>query len=291
MTCEGNAGFYERGSTASAPLRADYSVLMWNHPGFGCSTGKPWPREEAAAIDVVFQFALTQLGWKERDIVIYAWSIGGFSGTWAAMNYDHIRGLVLDATFDDTVPLAQHMLSIAPASIIERGIRSYLNLDIRRQLAQYDGPVVMIRRLRDEVMAFVEHVPDEPSLRKVNRINYLFKSLLRERYPNVFRRDEVHEVVDDWLAASEDERELIYAKYEMVPAECRVILENYVNERQEHMPPEASVFPLLIGVNLELPVRQAMALYLASRYMIEVDMTHGKSLPTEKFVVPHHPWE
>lgn len=37
VCCEGNAGFYEMGAT-SAPLEAGYSVLGWNHPGFGGSS-------------------------------------------------------------------------------------------------------------------------------------------------------------------------------------------------------------------------------------------------------------
>ena len=39
ISCEGNAGFYEIG-VLSTPLDVGYSVLGWNHPGFGGSTGK-----------------------------------------------------------------------------------------------------------------------------------------------------------------------------------------------------------------------------------------------------------
>lgn len=39
ISCEGNAGFLEIG-VLSTPLEAGYSVLGWNHPGFGGSTGK-----------------------------------------------------------------------------------------------------------------------------------------------------------------------------------------------------------------------------------------------------------
>lgn len=37
ICCEGNAGFYEVG-VIGTPLEAGYSVLGWNHPGFGGST-------------------------------------------------------------------------------------------------------------------------------------------------------------------------------------------------------------------------------------------------------------
>lgn len=37
ICCEGNAGFYEIG-TMVTPIESGYSVLGWNHPGFGGST-------------------------------------------------------------------------------------------------------------------------------------------------------------------------------------------------------------------------------------------------------------
>ena len=59
VSCEGNAGFYEVGM-AKTPLDAGYSVLGWNHPGFGGSTGSPFPDQEANAIDTVMQFAINK---------------------------------------------------------------------------------------------------------------------------------------------------------------------------------------------------------------------------------------
>lgn len=43
--------------------------------------GVPFPQNEANAMDVVIQFAIHKLGFQLSDIVIYAWSIGGFTGT------------------------------------------------------------------------------------------------------------------------------------------------------------------------------------------------------------------
>ncbi|XP_014118506.1 PREDICTED: abhydrolase domain-containing protein 16A-like [Pseudopodoces humilis] len=54
ICCEGNAGFYE---------------------------GVPLPQSEANAMDVVIRFALQQLRFPAPNIVLYAWSIGGFPGT------------------------------------------------------------------------------------------------------------------------------------------------------------------------------------------------------------------
>lgn len=43
--------------------------------------GVPFPQNEANAMDVVIQFAMHKLGFQLTDIVVYAWSIGGFTGT------------------------------------------------------------------------------------------------------------------------------------------------------------------------------------------------------------------
>ncbi|UYV62829.1 ABHD16A [Cordylochernes scorpioides] len=124
ICCEGNAGFYEYGIMVT-PLAAGYSVLGWNHPGFAGSTtvlphewksvaspivlvqGVPFPDQDTNAIDVVIQMAIHKLGFQPSNILLYAWSIGGYSATWAALNYPDISGLVLDATFDDILPLAK----------------------------------------------------------------------------------------------------------------------------------------------------------------------------------------
>lgn len=42
--------------------------------------GVPFPQNEANAMDVVIQFAVHKLGFQLNDIVVYAWSIGGFTG-------------------------------------------------------------------------------------------------------------------------------------------------------------------------------------------------------------------
>ena len=51
------------------------------------SQGVPFPQNEANAMDVVVQFAMHKLGFQVGDIIVYAWSIGGFTGTDAGPCY------------------------------------------------------------------------------------------------------------------------------------------------------------------------------------------------------------
>ena len=105
ISCDGNAGFYEIG-TVGTPVEAGYSVLGWNHPGFGGSSGSPFPQEEANASDAVMQFAIQHLGFKPDEIIIHGWSIGGFTASVLAMNYPDVKGVIIDASFDELLPLA-----------------------------------------------------------------------------------------------------------------------------------------------------------------------------------------
>lgn len=59
-----------------------------------CAQGKPYPNQEQNAIDVVMQFAINKLGFKVENIVLFGWSIGGYTATWAAMNYPGVKGVV-----------------------------------------------------------------------------------------------------------------------------------------------------------------------------------------------------
>jgi hypothetical protein len=93
ISCDGNAGFYEIGVMAT-PLEAGYSVLGWNHPGFGGSSGAPFPQQEVNAADAVMQFAIQQLGFRPDQIILHGWSIGGFTASWLAMSYPDVQGVV-----------------------------------------------------------------------------------------------------------------------------------------------------------------------------------------------------
>lgn len=123
-------------------LRIGYSQLAFNRPGFACSTGTPWPQIDANAVASVIDFAtkvcyvcrgfsycsftlityggvvtsallfcsrfvcLQALGWQPHNIMMYAWSIGGYTAGRALLAHPDISGAVLDATFDHVLPLA-----------------------------------------------------------------------------------------------------------------------------------------------------------------------------------------
>lgn len=80
--------------------------------------GVPLPSQERNAIDVVVQYAINELDFNIEDIVMYGWSIGGYTATWAAVNYPDLRGLVRTLS-------AHYCLTSGNASLI-MALRQYI---------------------------------------------------------------------------------------------------------------------------------------------------------------------
>ncbi|XP_035214771.1 phosphatidylserine lipase ABHD16A-like [Stegodyphus dumicola] len=274
ICCEGNSAFYENGITLT-PIKAGYSVLGWNHPGFGSSTGTPYPDQELNAIDVVMQFATSKLGFNIENIVIYAWSIGGFSATWAAMNYPDIKGLVLDATFDDLVALAVARMPPSWKPLVVRTIRDYMDLNNAEQLSKYNGPVLLIRRTKDEIIS------TRPSRSiQTNRGNELLIKLLQTRYPKLVNNDTLW-AVREWVSGDKAHQTIVWSQQGIEEELCIASLASYIEEN-------GCEFPLQIGDSLPADLKVQLALYLADKHMIDFDSTHCVELPARMF---HLPWD
>ncbi|KAJ7985620.1 hypothetical protein DPEC_G00353960 [Dallia pectoralis] len=273
ICCEGNAGFYEVGCM-NTPLEGGFSVLGWNHPGFAGSTGVPFPQNEANAMDVVIQFAVHRLGFNLRDIVVYAWSIGGFTASWAVMSYPEIQAVVLDASFDDLLPLALKVMPDSWRPLVTHTVRQYMNLNNADQLCKYQGPVLLIRRTKDEIITTTG-----PEDIMSNRGNDLLLRLLQFRYPKVMTDDGVR-AVREWLGASNPlEVTSVYSRYEVDDDWCTSVLQSYQSEKGQ-------LFPWSVGEDMTLDGRRQLALFLAGKHMRNFDATHCTPLPFSEFAAP-----
>ena len=56
--------------------------------------GQPFPEQERNAIDVVMQYAIHKLGFEPNQIVLYAWSIGGYTAAHAGVLYPDLKYMV-----------------------------------------------------------------------------------------------------------------------------------------------------------------------------------------------------
>ncbi|KAL3859893.1 hypothetical protein ACJMK2_010078 [Sinanodonta woodiana] len=273
ISCEGNAGYYEIGSTVT-PLDAGYSVLGWNHPGFAGSSGVPFPEQEQKAVDTVMQYAINKLGFTPDNIVLFAWSIGGYSATWAAMNYPDVKYVVLDATFDDLGPLAVAKMPEYFSNLVFYSIKKYFDLNNVAQLCKYPGPVLLIRRSRDEVIT-----TKDPLSIFSNRGNDLLIQLLQYRYPNIVDSTTVG-LLREWVANERTGQADLLSEHQVEPNFCESVINSYVEAH-------SFTYPLEVGEGLPQAQKNQLALFLASKYMEDFDSTHCSPLPTSFL---HEPW-
>ncbi|XP_053994786.1 phosphatidylserine lipase ABHD16A [Hylaeus volcanicus] len=272
ITCEGNLGFYETG-IISTPLYKEYSVLGWNHPGFGSSTGLPYPLQEENAIDCVMRFAIDRLKFSEEQIILYGWSIGGYTATWAAMNYPSIQSLVLDATFDDILPLATTVMSSSLEGLVRNIIRDYFNLNIAEQLNRYNGPILLIRRTEDEVVC----VPSNTLAG--NRGNMLLNKLLLRRYPHLFLESpECGAFLTRLLSADVSTKKSIIETVNVDEQRCLELIAKDIEKNGGTI-----YYPSTLGQNCDSKMKQQLILFLVTMYMKDQPSTHCAPLATDLF--------
>ncbi|VDL61115.1 unnamed protein product [Hymenolepis diminuta] len=261
ICCEGNAGFSEIG-IVSVPLNEGYSVLAWNHPGFGSSMGMPFPEQEKNAIEAVVLFALHHLHFEPEDIRLFGWSIGGFTATWAAMHLPRVGGLERITGKDElsrrAVPIFGEKI---PVSMVQR----YFDLNNAEMITRYPGPIRIIRRSNDEL---ISTDPDNPS--NSNRGNFLALESYREHNGIVgetmlpilqreFRKEMLNFACDD-----DDD-------YGGVSLEVR----------------RSVPFPSHLGEkDISDAMKRSLLIYLASKYFVEAQGSHCSPLEERCFQDP-----
>ncbi|XP_054156741.1 phosphatidylserine lipase ABHD16A-like [Oppia nitens] len=272
---EGNAGFYEFG-TMGTPLDIGYSVLGWNHPGFGGSTGLPYPQNVINAMDVVIRFAIERLGFPLNSVLLHGWSIGGFPVSWAAQSYQQVKGLVLDASFDDVLPLAENAMPPALNPIVRNLIRTYFNLNISENINRFNGPILLIRRLRDEIIS-----TNRLEQLRSNRGNDMLYKLLSNRFPVLMASDEIKKTLASWLLANPADQATLMMRYGVTDELC-------LNQLLTYMKENGVDYPLNIGDNIDMTIdmKIKLVLFLAKKHMKHYDSTHCTPLPAILFEEP-----
>lgn len=263
ICAEGNAGFYEIGIMGT-PLELHFSVLGFNHPGFGGSTGSPFPKEEQNAADSVIQFAIQSLGFAPENIMLFGWSIGAYDVVWLASQYPNIKGILLDATFDDLVILALPRMPESISSIVRIAIRDYCNLNNTDLITQFNGPVSMIRRTEDEIIAV------EEGQMSTNRGNFLALHMLKYRFPNIFKPEQIkyaQKLLSKTLDHSKSSDDQM----------CLSLIMSYVSEHG------LASYPLKIGEDYSEEQLNQMTFYLLKNHLQDYKSSHCTPLPAEFF--------
>ncbi|XP_053204120.1 phosphatidylserine lipase ABHD16A-like [Panonychus citri] len=278
ITCEGNMGYYEC-SSIWCPLTAGYSVLGWNHPGFGSSTGQPFPEAEVNAIDTVIKFALEKLCFNQESIIIYGWSIGGYTSSWAAMSYPFVRGLILDASFDHINSVLSTKIPRISRPFWLSSMKKHFNLNVSEQLDYFPGPVLVIRRTKDIITTDI--LSDQIMS---NRANYIIINLFKRRFPMLMNDTGTALALKCWLSGDTNQQNRIMIDYNVDFVNCQSLLKMFLDKHGRR-------FPVLIGSELDEKTRISLILFLASKHLLDFDETHTCPLPVRYFIEPWNLFE
>jgi pimeloyl-ACP methyl ester carboxylesterase len=152
-------------------------------------------------------YAIEKLHFPLKNIIIFAWSIGGYSAIWAAVNYQDIQGLILDAIFDDVLPLAQRQMPLSISKLVEKSVRYYLDLNNLQLLKLYNGPFYLIRRTQDEVMNLIRDKFES------NRANDILLSILPYRYPLIYNNNEILSLLKEYITSDKIQKNHLRDRY------------------------------------------------------------------------------
>eukprot|EP01135_Chromosphaera_perkinsii_P010820 Nk52_evm15s2241 gene=Nk52_evmTU15s2241 len=268
ITCEGNGSYYEMGVMLNI-VPQTYSVLGWNHPGFGDSSGVPSLENEQKSIDTLIDVATKKLKFPIDKIIVYGWSIGGYPAAYAATKYQNLGGVILDATFDHVLPLALERMPKSIDGLTKAIIAGYFNLDVIGNILSFKGPVIVTRRTRDEMMG----------VRPYNRANVIIREIVRSRYKKYPVVDD--EVLQRWLAEPEQCESSIgysHTDADIVGRCCSVLFSVFVSGSD-------SVREETLNAMTSLE-RKFVTIFLARWHLVDIESTHCDPLPISKWRHP-----
>jgi pimeloyl-ACP methyl ester carboxylesterase len=124
--------------------RRGVSVLAYDYPGYGTSTGTPSEKAVFAAAEAVFDYAQRTLQIPGERIVLYGNSLGSGPACWLAERYP-VSGLIIRGAFSSTFRVMTR-IKLLPWDVFD-------NL---KRLPKIEAPVLILHGKRDRIVTF-EH--------------------------------------------------------------------------------------------------------------------------------------
>jgi pimeloyl-ACP methyl ester carboxylesterase len=150
LYCHGNSGnLSQRGGILRCWADVnDGSILIFDYPGFGRSTGRPGEQSCCAAGEAAWNWLTAEQQIPPRQIVLLGTSLGGGVATELARVHD-CRALVLVKTFTSVPDMAQAVVPWLPARYLVRH-----RFDNLSKLPQIHRPVFIAHGTADTVIPF-----------------------------------------------------------------------------------------------------------------------------------------
>lgn len=99
-------------------FRVNYHIALYKDVSV---QGLPYPEQEKNAMDAVIQFAINELKFEPDEIIMFGWSIGGYTAAWAAVNYP-VKALV-----NIVLSLLTHKCAMSSSSIHKNKRSSFID--------------------------------------------------------------------------------------------------------------------------------------------------------------------
>ena len=122
--------------------RRGYSVLAYDYPGYGRSSGRPTERGVYAAIDACYRYLAVQEGIAPRTIVLHGRSLGSGPSVDLAAR-EPVGGLILENAFVSAFRVMTRV-RLLPWDKFEN----------ERKISDVDCPVFVIQAERDDVVGY-----------------------------------------------------------------------------------------------------------------------------------------
>lgn len=139
-------------------VEAGYSVLAYDYPGYGLSTGKTSEEGCYTAIEATYKYAIETLHYTPDQILLYGRSLGGGPSCWLAAQ-NPVAGVILESTFTSTFRVMTRR-KIVPWDIFD----NYNKID------QINAPILIIHGEADEI---VPHSHAVQNFKKAREPKYL----------------------------------------------------------------------------------------------------------------------
>ncbi len=118
------------------------SIIAYDYPGYGSSSGAPSERSVYAAVDAVYEHATTHLGFPPERVLLYGRSLGSGPSCWIAERYP-VGGLILEGAFASTFRVMTHV-KLLPWDIFDNLAR----------MPHIECPVLILHGKQDQVIPF-----------------------------------------------------------------------------------------------------------------------------------------
>ena len=140
----GNAeDIWDRSWMLSLFQKNGFSVLAYDYPGYGMSTGRPSERGVYAAAEAAYRYLTEEAGVSPEDIIIYARSICSGPSCYLAQMHPSVGGLILECGFSSITRVVTRV-RILP-------FEAFPNI---RRIGDIRCPVLFIHGDRDNIVPF-----------------------------------------------------------------------------------------------------------------------------------------